>query len=103
MTRDPKRYYYGPAFIPKGATEAERVVIFDHPCHVEGCNQAAPFGFGVSLKRRALGKWACLEHKHLLTGAGHTAPVETAGEQDEQQATSDGSGDLFGDEPGAPG
>jgi hypothetical protein len=63
--RKPSFIPSGPAFRPKGAAEGtiEQGMGFIHPCFVDGCEEVAPFGFGVSILKGDTGFWACAIHR----------------------------------------
>lgn len=46
-----------------------------HPCHVEGCEASAPFGYGVRLTRNQPGIWACHEHRQLAEAIAYPQEV----------------------------
>jgi hypothetical protein len=51
-------------------------------CLFEGCEETAPFGYTPT------GKWACGDHRHLLTRASPAQPL--------QPKASPSAADLFG-------
>lgn len=97
MSRAPFYRKYG---VP---VNGEQPLAFIHPCHVDGCEASAPFGFGVRLREGHPGKWACAEHRNgILTPAADTASTNEGGENVEGNAAGTGpAGDDVG--PGTTG
>ncbi len=65
MSREPQTIIIGPSFRNRQGEETVPMA-FIHPCHVEGCDASAPFGYH--------NKWACRQHKGLLELLMHDAP-----------------------------